>query len=134
MQNKVVARYRDGRVVKGHTADFAPDKPKFHVVPMSQSGTAIQVDEVTVADLKAVFFVKNLVGDASYNEGKTFAPDKRPQGRKVQVDFNDGECLVGTTQGYHPDRPGFFIVPVDPKSNNDRCYVVMAAVKGVTLL
>ena len=36
-----------------------------------------------------------------------------------------------TTQGYQPDRPGFFVVPVDPKSNNDRCFVVMAAVKAV---
>lgn len=48
--------------------------------------------------------------------------------------FADGEDIVGTTMGYEPDRLGFFVVPVDPKSNNERCFVVMAAVKAVTFL
>ena len=61
-------------------------------------------------------------------------PRSARSGRKVQVEFSDGETIVGTTQGYQPDRPGFFVVPVDPKSNNDRCFVVMAAVKKVTFL
>ena len=28
---KVVARYVDGRLVKGYTFDFAPSQPRFHV-------------------------------------------------------------------------------------------------------
>lgn len=134
VQNRVVARYLDGRTLKGQTADFLPTRPSFHVIPSSQVGTAIQVVEVKIADLKAVFFVKDLVGDAAYNEAKAFAPAVRAVGRKVQVEFADGETVVGTTQGYQPDRPGFFLVPVDPKSNNDRCFVVMAAAKSVTFL
>ena len=134
MQNRVVARYLDGRTVKGTTADFLPTRASFHVIPSGQSGTAIQAIDIRIADLKAVFFVKNLAGDAAYNEGKAFAPDVRAMGRKVQVEFKDGETVVGTTQGYQPDRPGFFVVPVDPRSNNDRCFVVMAAVKEVTFL
>ncbi len=135
MQNRVVARYLDGRTLKGQTADFLPTRPMFHVIPSPQPGTSsIQVVDVKIADLKAVFFVKDLVGDAAYNEAKMFAPEVRAMGRKVQVEFSDGETIVGTTQGYQPDRPGFFVVPVDPKSNNDRCFVVMAAVKAVTFL
>jgi hypothetical protein len=133
MQNRVVARFLDGRVLKGTTADFLPSKPSFHVVVQSDGGASQSVD-VKVADLKAVFFVKNLTGDAAYNEGKAFASDARAAGRKVLVEFKDGETIVGTTQGYQPDRPGFFVVPVDPKSNNDRCFVVMAAVKNVAFL
>jgi hypothetical protein len=129
VQNRVVARYLDGRVIKGQTADFLPAKPLFHVVQAPS-----EVVEVKLADLKAVFFVKDLVGNAGYNEGKSFAADARAQGRRVQVEFTDGETIVGTTQGYQPDRPGFFVVPVDPKSNNDRCFVVMAAVKKVSFL
>ena len=134
MQNRVVARFLDGRVLKGQTADFLPAKPLFHVVQPPQAGAAGQVVEVRLADLKAVFFVKDLVGNAAYNEGKAFADGVRAQGRKLEVEFSDGEIIVGTTQGYQPDRPGFFVVPVDPNSNNERCFVVMAAVKKVAFL
>jgi hypothetical protein len=134
VQTRVVARYLDGRTLKGTTADFLPARPSFHVVPSGQQGTSIQVIEVKIAELKAVFFVRDLTGDAAYNEAKAFPPDAHPAGRKVQVEFSDGETIVGTTQGYQPDRPGFFVVPVDPKSNNERCFVVMAAVKDVTFL
>ena len=134
MQNRVVARYLDGRTLKGQTADFLPTRSSFHVIPSGQAGASIQVVEVKIAELKAVFFVKALAGDAAYNEAKAFAPKVRAMGRKVQVEFADGEMIVGTTQGYQPDRPGFFVVPVDPKSNNDRCFVVMAAAKAVTFL
>lgn len=134
MQNRVVARYLDGRTLKGQTADFLPTRPSFHVIPSGHAGSSIQVVEVKVSDLKALFFVKDLVGDAAYNEGKAFTPEVRAMGRKVQVEFADGETIVGTTQGYQPDRAGFFVVPVDPKSNNERCFVVMAAAKAVTFL
>jgi hypothetical protein len=134
VQNRVVARFLDGRTVKGTTADFLPTRANFHVIPSGQTGPAIQALDVRIADLKAVFFVKDFAGDAAYSEGKAFAPEARAAGRKVLVEFKDGETIVGTTQGYQPDRPGFFVVPVDPKSNNDRCFVVMAAVKDVRFL
>ena len=50
----------------------------------------------------------------------------------VQVTFKDGETLVGATQGYQPDRPGFFLTPADPKSNNERIFVVTKAVARVS--
>jgi hypothetical protein len=133
VQNKIVARYADGRVLKGNTADFSPLKSTFHVVPTPQAGSSIAVVEIKVADLKALFFVKDFEGDASYNEVKTFASGV-PQGRKIEVLFRDGEVLVGTTMGYHADRPGFFLLPADPHSNNDRCFVVAAAVRAVKFL
>jgi hypothetical protein len=55
-------------------------------------------------------------------------------GRKIRVRFKDGEVLVGTTQGYQPGRPGFFLVPADPGSNIERCYVISAATDEVTFL
>ena len=88
--------------------------------------------KVLVSDLKAVFFVKSLIGNAAYDERKEFGGPV--QGRKVQVTFKDGEVLVGSTQGYQADRPGFFLVPADPQSNNDRIYVVARAVQTVSFL
>ena len=52
----------------------------------------------------------------------------------MQVTFKDGEVLVGTTQGYQPGRPGFFLLPADPRSNNERCYIVTSATQTVTFV
>lgn len=46
--------------------------------------------------------------------------------------FKDGEVLVGTTQGYQPGRPGFFLEPADRASNIERCFVVAAATREVS--
>ena len=55
-------------------------------------------------------------------------------GRKISVLFQDGELMVGTTQGYQPDRSGFFIVPADSRSNIERCFVITKAAKEVKFI
>jgi hypothetical protein len=55
-------------------------------------------------------------------------------GRKIRVDFQDGETLTGTTQGYDPSRPGFFVIPADAGSNNERCFVVTRATAQVSFV
>jgi hypothetical protein len=129
--NKVVARHADGRIVKGSTTDFSPAKDVFHVMP---SGPGVNAVTVRLAELKAVFFVKDLAGNPRHDERKSFDPARPAVGRKISIEFKDGEVLVGTTQGYQPDRPGFFLVPADPETNNERCYIVTAAVRKVTVL
>jgi hypothetical protein len=49
----------------------------------------------------------------------------------MEIVFKDGEKLVGSTLGYEPNRPGFFIHPADDKSNNIRVFVVQAFVDKV---
>jgi hypothetical protein len=129
LPNRIVARFADGRMLKGTTQDFAPMKDTFHVIGSEGGAQPVQV---SVSDLKAVFFVKSLIGNAAYHEVKEFGAPA--PGRKVQVTFNDGEVLVGSTQGYQPDRPGFFMGPADPQSNNERVYVVAKAVEKVSFL
>jgi len=85
-------------------------------------------------ELKAVFFVKTFEGNPGYNKKKEFEADKTVIGRKIRVIFKDGEVLVGTTQGYQPNRPGFFIQIVDPQSNNERCFIISAATQEVSLI
>ncbi|MGB5217458.1 MAG: hypothetical protein WBN66_04070 [Smithella sp.] len=82
--NKVVARFADGRMIKGATTDFAPGHP--------------------------------------------------PTGRKIKVVFKDGEELAGTSTGDQPGRPGFFLVPVDADSNNERCYVITAFTQEISFI
>jgi len=48
---KVVVRYANGRVIKGFTQDFFPNKDRFHLYPAAKpSGEAT---EVLVKELKA---------------------------------------------------------------------------------
>ena len=126
----VVIRYADGRIIKGFTNDFFPNKPAFH----TGSGPGDKGVQVQVRDLKAVFFVRDFEGNPEYDETKAFAQGQAVQGRKVQVTFRDGERLVGSVLGYDPNRPGFFMVPPDPRSNNMRVFVVSDAVKTFDFL
>ena len=131
--NKVVARFTDGRVVKGFTNDFAPEKMLFHVNVDGRT-PAHRAEEFDARELKALYFVKDLTGNPKHNERKEFDQSQRPFGRKIRVLFKDGEEMVGTTPGYQPGRPGFFLMPADPTSNIDRCYVVSSATKNITFI
>ncbi len=126
----LVVRYADGRILKGFSHDFYPGRPRFHVV-VAMGELTHKTVEVRVKDLKAVFFVRDFVGDPSYNERKEFLPGQVVPGRKVEVTFADGEVLIGSTMGYEPRRPGFFFIPADPQSNNLKVFAVAAAVSKV---
>ena len=133
MQNKIVIRYADGRLQKGITTDFFPNKESFHFTPV-ESAPGSKLLEVRVAELKAVFFVKEFDGIPGYNDKKEFEPGKPVLGRKIQVLFNDGELMVGTTNGYQPGRTGFFVNPADAKSNVERCFVLTKSTREVNFL
>jgi len=87
--------------------------------------------EIQVNELKAVFFVRDFLGNKGHDERKGLAPGEKVQGRLIEVTFKDGEVLVGSTTGYDPKRPGFFFFPIDPKSNNIKAYILSSAVRGV---
>lgn len=131
--NKVVVRFADGRTVKGMTADFLPTKDVFHV-NVTADAAAAKPMEIRMGDLKAVFFVKDFQGDSQHVNSNEFDPSRPPAGRKIRVEFKDGETLVGTTSGYQPGRPGFFVVPADSGSNTERCYIITAATKAVSFV
>lgn len=134
-RGKLVLHYADGRVVKGYSYDFYPNKPRFHLLPpVAGFSFTDEAIEVRIKDLKAVFFVRGFLGDPSHCERGYFAEGEQHPGRKVEVTFADGEVLVGTTVGYNRGRPGFFFIPADPKSNNVKVFAVSAAVTRVRFL
>jgi hypothetical protein len=125
---KVVARFKNGSLMKGVTHDFSASKPEFHVFEWGDETK--EARQIAVESLKAVFFVKNFQGDKRHVEYKLF--DRAAvHARKILVRFRDGEALVGFTVGYNPKKTGFFVTPADPDSNNQRIYVVNSAVKSV---
>ncbi len=133
IQNKVVARFLDGRVLKGTTSDFMPSKDFFHLMP-ADGNPGTQIQSINLRDCKAVFFVKDFTGKPDYQEKKEFPGDKTVGGRKIKVVFKDNEILIGTTQGYQPGRPGLFLFPADRQSNTERCFVVSSATKEISFL
>ncbi len=132
-QHKVVVHFRDGKILKGHTCDFMPTKDIFHVSKMEDHKEII---EVSTCLLKAVFFVKTFQGDKNHPTHEIFSmenftfDDISPN---VSVHFLDGEVMYGMTNGYDPDRKGFFLFPADKKTNNERVFVIKESTTAVTM-
>ncbi len=131
---RVVAHFIDDIVVKGYTSDFNPSHPFFHIhqaIPGSQPDGPLRME---LKEIKAVFFVKTLEGNREYQERKEFIEGDRILGRMVEVTFIDGETIRGYTVDYNPKQQGYFLIPVDPNSNNIQIFVVSYAVSGIRFL
>ena len=122
--NKVVARFKDGTILKGKTNDFFPNKTSFHVETLNGETEAIDVEQ-----LKALFLVKDFEGNKDYDE--EFNDQVSGAGRKIKVTFSDGEIITGYTLGYSPNRQGFYMTPADLKSNNVRIFVIKSATEKI---
>ncbi len=132
MSTMIVARKKDGTMVKGKTGDFRPSRNVFHVTVDSSPARAT---EVFVDDLKAVFFVKALKGSAkphSRPHDKS-SPCMQSIERKVRVTFMDDEVMDGYTHSVQLDRLGFFMQSSDPDDNNQRIFVLFSFVKSILL-
>ena len=127
MQNEVVAHFMDGRIVKGTSLDVAPAKPSCHI--RTQDG----VLEVALDDLKALYYVKDLVGDpdrVDVQEAREGDPRLRGS-RLVEIVFQDGERLVVLSNRFPPKGDRFFVLPIDSESNNERILINHAATVSI---
>jgi hypothetical protein len=130
---KVVVKYLNGKVIKGFMQNFSPNKDRFHLIPADKASDG--TIEVMVKHLKAIFVVRDFIGNPQYDERKKYVEGEKPSGLKLEVTFTDGEVIAGSTLlGYDPKRQGNFIFPADPRSNNLRVFVVSSAVKSVRQL
>ena len=127
---KIVVHYSDGRIIKGYTKSFVPNRPTFNICPADRKSPHETV-EVSVKDLKGVFFVRDFSGNPKYKELRIFPEGVKITGRKVEVTFKDGEVIVGSTLDYEPGRPWFFLYPSDPYWNILRVFVLSQAVANV---
>jgi hypothetical protein len=128
--HRIVVRFVDGKLLRGYTNDFQPWSAQLRLrsSPMSTADPLL----VPLAQLKAVFFVKDLSGDSSHVDQADF--DAAAHGRKMEVTFNDGEVLLGTTLNYQANGQGFFLAPADSTGNNLRVYVISASVRHARFL
>ena len=135
---KVVEKFKDGKILKGWTANISPNKEVFYLYKHKELREKDKKDivEVKLSSLRAVFFVKSHKGNKDYKKVRTFKdqPKVTPSQRKIIVTCKDGEKIYGTTLGYNPNKKGFFIFPIDPKDNNERIFISQVVVESVELL
>jgi len=126
MEQKIVVHVRGGAVHKGVTHDFSPGQASFHVLPAEGGGVPVKVQ---LADMKAMFWVKDYLGNRDFVARKEFDAGAASEGRRAVLTFMDGETVLGSVVEDDPSAPGFFFVPADQRDNNIKIFVVRHAVK-----
>lgn len=115
----VIVKYLNGKMRHGTTLHIG-DEEEFQFT--SDTG---KIQRIPISLLKAVFFLKD-----AKNKGQV-----QPRyGKKIVVEFSDGEKILGTTNDYREDKSKFTIFPLDKESNNDRILVNAHAAKNIDFL
>ena len=129
MEQKLVVHTKEGKIHKGVTHDFDPGRDEFHVLPAEGGGIPMPMK---VEGLKALFWVKDYLGNRDFVARREFADDTKA--RKAVVVFSDGEEIWGTVDGAVEEERGFFLTPSDKQDNNLRIFVVRSALKELRMV
>ena len=135
LKKKVVVKYQNGDIIKGWVEEYKPERESFILFPLIEYSKEERI-EINFSSLKAVFFVKDFIGNKDYKKVRTFDIDFKitPSQRKLIINFKDGEHLYGTSHNYGRYKTGFFVYPIDPKDNNERIFVVRIATDSIRLM
>ncbi len=129
MEQKLVVHTKDGKIYKGITQDFDPNLEEFHFLPGEGGGVPMRM---RVEDMKALFWVKDYLGNRQFVAHQQFAEGEKA--RRAIVTFADGEEMWGTVDGTVEEERGFFLVPADQEDNNVRIFVVRSALKELRMV
>jgi hypothetical protein len=130
MENKIVVHMKDGTVHKGITHDFDAAADHFHMLPAEGGGVPRRV---SVDDMKALFYVKDYVGNRDFIARRQFDEAHRA-GHKAILTFADGETVWGFVGEPAEGGPGFHFFPLDEQDNNIRIFVVRSSIKEMKLV
>ena len=135
LKKKAVVKYRNGEIIKGWVEEFRPDRDFFILYPLIEYSEEERI-EINFSSLKAVFFVKDFIGNKDHKKVRIFnvASKITPSQHKLIVNFKNGEHLYGTSHSYGRYKVGFFVFPIDPKDNNERIFVVRKAIENIRLM
>lgn len=129
MYQKVVVRYFDGTTIRGFAEEFTPGKGSLIISPDGRPGLHLLV---RLKDVKAVFFVKELYGNAERADVRGFGRGASGGGARVMVEFKDGEKLWGLMSSRTAEGAGwFFLYPTDQGGNNEKIFILREAVAGM---
>jgi hypothetical protein len=115
--HRVVLHTVEGQVLRGSLANADLTDPE---LPLIQPNGAVA--RIPAEQVKAIFFMLE-AGD-------------RPAaaaGTRVRVTFGDGRQISGLSPDYSPDSHGFFVLPLDSRTNTARVWVYRAAVRQIAI-
>ena len=136
MEHKVVAHFKDGRLLKGLTGDPDPTSGRVRV---QLSGDGSKVLEIPLETLKGLFFVKSWEGNSAYVERYEGFEETSPAQsgnyrlQRTVAGFQDGERLKGYSYNYSPDQPVLQFFPYDPFGNNYKVLIVCSALSDLEI-
>jgi hypothetical protein len=115
--HRVVLHTVEGQVLRGSiaNADLADTE-----LPLMQPNGAVA--RVPAEHVKAVFFM--------------LPAGERPPpaaGTRVRVTFGDGRQISGLSPDYSPDSLGFFVLPLDTRTNTARVWVYRGSARQITV-
>ena len=111
-QKEVIARFLDGRTMRGTPVTWDIGTPSFELLRTDLSEAEDTADEITIisfTDLKAIFFLQD-------TPGSTMGMPTEMVNREelVEVTFSDGEKVEGFPLRDYSDSAGrFYIVPLE---------------------
>ncbi len=115
--HRVVLHTVEGQVLRGSLANADLADPE---LPLMQPNGAVA--RVPAEHVKAIFFM--------------LPSGERPPpaaGTRVRVTFGDGRQISGLSPDYSPESPGFFVLPLDTRTNTARVWVYRASARQITV-
>lgn len=134
LSNPVVVHFKDGSITKGYLKKFAFYRDEFTLIELDKRNKIKSKGEknIGVANIKAVFFVKDLEGNKDHQERRDTA--REGFGDCVEVTFNDGEQIVGYAKDHSAKQNGFILYPADSNSNNYIVGVFHSSIKNIRVM
>jgi hypothetical protein len=112
-QKEVVARFLDGRTMRGNPVTWDINALTFEILrtdTVEEGGTTEEITDVSFAELKAVF----LMQDASKPGSASMPADRVNRDEFFEITFTDGEKVEGfPLKDYSEAARRFYIVPFD---------------------
>jgi hypothetical protein len=116
-EHRIVLHTVEGQVLRGSIANADLSDLELPLIQPSGAVARIPAEQV-----KAIFFMLSAGG--------------RPPaaaGTRVRITFGDGRQISGLSPDYSPDSVGFFVLPLDGRTNTARVWVYRAAVRQIAI-
>ena len=116
-EHRIVLHTVEGQVLRGSIANADLEDSE---LPMIQPNGAMA--RVPAGNVKAIFFMLP-------------SGEQPPQasGTRVQITFSDGRQISGLAPDYSPGAAGFFVLPLDARTNTARVWVYRAAIRQMSV-
>ena len=124
--NRTIKGYLDSpawSTIEELVSHAPPNSPEIFRVRLLDSN---RVEEVSVKDVKAIFYVNTFDGDSGHKQLNFHTRAPIVHGIWMRLQFRDGEVMEGIVYNsiHYLVDPGFFLLPTDPGSNNKLVYVL----------